>query len=254
MAKFARIWKPNGKSVLATSVYSKIPFYCNNDNCDAEMVIVSMGEATAHFRSKSASAHKFTSCLRNDINFESDKYDKNLFSFNKFKDKMLNQDEVNIHEGQGGGGSIGNNKRIAPYTLKSIYAAYLESLVSGDDSFGDSCFSDFMRCKENYLDFISNPDGFYIVEGSYFYKIPNENAFVLNVPMFTPGVTTYHVRVNFANDKDASRFAKHHFKLGKKKYMSIVLIASEWHQVNGSPDYMAECTISKTSQHKYISI
>ena len=42
MAKKARIWKPNGKSVNASDVYSKIPFFCNTENCDAEMVIVSI--------------------------------------------------------------------------------------------------------------------------------------------------------------------------------------------------------------------
>lgn len=61
--------------------------------------------------------------------------------------------KMNIHRGKGGGGKVGTDSRIAPYTLKSIYAFYLESISSGEENIGDCKYSDFMRCKENYMDF-----------------------------------------------------------------------------------------------------
>ncbi len=110
-----------------------------------------------------------------------------------------------------------------------------------------------MRCKENYTDFISNPCGFFIVETSYYHKVKDEFAFLLNVPMFNSKMPTYHVKVNFTNVNDFWRVYEHHKKL-KKSYLSIMLIAAEWVAVTNNPDYMAECTISKSSQHTYISL
>ena len=253
MATKARMWKPNGKTVKARDVYSKIPFYCDTDDCDAPMLIISMGEESAHFRSKSQLAHKFPICLRNDIKFDTDKYNKNLFNLNCFKDKMLDVSEkTNIHKGSGGGGTVGIGSRIAPYTLKSIYAAYVESLSLGEDNIGDCKYSDFMRCKENYMDFIANPCGFFVVETSYYHKVKDEYALLLNVPIFNPKTTNYHVKVNFANTKDFWRVYEHHKKL-KKFYLSIMLVAAEWNAVTGNPDYIAECTIIKSTQHTYIT-
>lgn len=254
MAKKARIWKPNGKSVNAGQVYSKIPFYCDTDNCDAPMLIVSMGEDSAHFRSKSKLDHKFPICIRNDIEFDTDKYNKNLFKLNSFKNRMLSiSEKPNIHKGSGGGGTVGTGSRIAPDTLKSIYTAYVESLSSGEDTIGDCKYSDFMRCKENYTDFISNPCGFFIVETSYYHKVKDEFAILFNVPMFNLETPTYHVKVNFTNSNDFWRVYEHHKKL-KKPYLSIMLIAAEWVAVIGNPDYIAECTVTKSSQHTYITL
>lgn len=253
MAKKARIWKPDGKSITAREVYSKIPFYCDTDNCDAPMLIISMGEDFAHFRSKSQFDHKFSVCLRNDIDFKTDKYNKNLFRLNRFKDKMLGAlEKTNIHSGSGGGGTVGTDSRIAPYTLKSIYAAYVESLSSGEETIGDCKYSDFMRCKENYMDFIANPSGFFIVEASYYHKVKDEFALLLNVPMFDSKTPNYHVKVNFTNTEDFWRVYNHHKKL-KKSYLSIMLVAAEWISVTGNPDYIAECTIIKSTQHTYIT-
>lgn len=254
MAKKARILKPNGLSVNARDVHDKGPFYCDTDGCDAEMIIVSMGEETAHFRSKARQDHKFTTCVRNDIEFNTDRYDKNLFDLEQFKRRLLgNSDKVNIHKGSGSGGTVGTGARIAPDTLKSIYAAYLAGISSGDNTIGNAQYSDFMRCKENYTSFISNPCGFYIVETSYYYGVNNEKAIILNVPMFSPGISNYHVKVNFANKDDFDRVYKHHEKL-KKSYLSIILIAAEWMAVKNNPDYIAECTITKSSQHAYITL
>lgn len=254
MAAKARMFKPNGKPVEASEVFSKIPFFCNTENCDAQMLIVSMGENSAHFRSKSKLDHKFPICIRNDIEFNPDKYNKNLFQLNNFKNKMLNISEKNnIHKGSGGGGSVGTDSRISPDTLKSVYAAYIESLSSGEDTIGDCKYSDFMRCKENYIDFISNPYGFFVVETSYYYAIKNESALLLNVPMFTPKSPAYHVKVHFTDRNDFDRVYKHHEKL-KKPYLCIMLIAAEWIPVKDNPKYIAECTITKSSQHAYIAL
>lgn len=256
MAKKARIWKPDGKTVNASDVYSKVPFYCNTDGCEAKMIIVSMGEETTHFRSKSKQEHKFASCIREDIEFDTDKYDKDLFNLESFKNRILgNSEKVNIHKGAGGGGRVGTGSRIAPDTLKVIYAAYLESLSSGNNIIGDCEYSDFMRCKENYTDFISNPCGFFIVETSsyYYYKEKKEQALILNVPLFSPNTQTYHVKVNFTNCNDFERVVKHHQKL-ERPYLSIMLIAAEWKPVKGNLDYIAECTISKSNQHAYIDL
>ena len=254
MAEKARIWKPNLKSVNARDVHRKIPFYCDTDGCNAEMIIVSMGEKTAHFRSKSKQEHRFASCIRNDIEFDTDKYDKSLFNLDAFKRNILSTSEkVNIHNGAGGGGIVGTGSRIAPNTLKSIYAAYIESLSSGEDTIGNCMYSDFMRCKENYTDFISNPCGFFIVETSYYHKVKDEFAFLLNVPMYNPQTQSFHVKVNFTNRNDFWRVYNHHKKL-KKAYLSIMLLAAEWKAVKGNADYIAECTLSKSSQHTYISL
>lgn len=254
MAKKARIWKPNGTSVCANEVYSKIPFFCDTDNCDAPMIIISMGENSAHFRSKSKLNHKFPICIRNDIEFDTDKYDKSLFKLDNFKSRMLGfLEKPNIHRGSGGGGSVGKGSRIAPDTLKTIYAAYIDSLSSGEDTIGDCKYSDFMRCKENYTDFVLNPCGFFVVETSYYHKVKAESAFLLNVPMFNSGTFNYHVKVTFTNVNDFWRVYEHHKKL-KKSYLSIMLIASEWVPVTGNSDYIAECIITKSSQHAYISL
>ena len=254
MAQKARIWKKNGKSVNASEVYSKIPFFCDTENCGAEMVIVSMGEETAHFRSKSKSDHKFAACIRNDIDFNTDKYNKELFKLDNFKNRILsNSEKVNIHKGAGSGGADGTGSRIAPDTLKSIYAAYLESLSIGDDTIGDCKYSDFMRCKENYIDFVSNPCGFYVVEATYYHKVKDELAFLLNVPMYSPQTQNFHVKVNFTNEDDFWRVYNHHKKL-EKAYLSIMLIAAEWKSAEANSDYIAECTVTKSSQHTYIAL
>lgn len=254
MAKKARIWKPNGKSVKANDVYSKIPFFCDNNGCDASMIIVSMGDASAHFRSKSKLAHKFPICVRNDIEFDSDKYNKDLFKLNDFKNNLLNVGEgLNIHKGTGGGGRVGTGSKIAPNTLKEIYAAYIESLSSGEDTIGDCKYSDFMRCKENYTEFLSNPNGFFIVETSYYHKIKEEHAIIFNVPVFEPKNPVYHVKVSFTNADDFWNVYNHHKKL-KKPYLSIMLIAAEWVATKNNLDYIAECKVTKSSQHAYITI
>lgn len=254
MAKKARIGNPNGRSINADEVSEKASFFCDTDDCDAPMMIVSMGGSTAHFRSKSKQDHKFAICIRNDINFNTDRYDKNLFVLEGFKTRILgNIKEVNIHKGSGGGGTVGTGSRIAPDTLKTIYAAYIESLSSGDDTIGDCHFSDFMRCKENYTKFISNPCGFYIVETSYYHKVKGEFAFILNVPVFSPNSPNYHVKVNFTNSADFWRVYNHHKRLNKS-YLSIMLIAAEWKAVIDNSDYIAECTVIKSSQHAYIAL
>ncbi len=252
MAKKARILKPDGQSVNACEVCSKMRFYCDTDDCDAEMLIVSIGEDSAHFRSKSKSDHKFPICIRNDIKFKTDTYDKNLFKLNRFKNRMLGSSRKNnIHKGLGGGGTVGTGSRIAPDTLKSIYAAYVESLSSGNDTIGDCKYSDFMRCKENYKDFITNPCGFFIVETTYYHKVEHEFAILFNVPMFNSRTKTYHVKVNFTDSNDFWRVYGHYKKL-KKPYLNIMLIAANWVATN-NPDYIAECTVKKSSQHAYIT-
>ena len=253
MATRARIWKPDGKSVDAREVYSKIPFFCDIDHCDAPMLIVSMGENSAYFRSKSQLDHKFPICIRNDIKFHSDKYDKDLFKLNSFKNRMLSVSEkTNIHKGSGRGGTVGTGSRIAPDTLKTIYAAYVESISSGEDTIGDCKYSDFMRCKENYKDFIADPSGFFIVETSYYHKVKDEFALLLNVPIFDPKTPTYHVKVNFTNTNDFWSVYNHYKKL-KKPYLDIMLVAAEWGVAAKDSEYIAECTVTKSSQHTYIT-
>ena len=252
MAKKARIWSPNGTSKNASEIYSKIPFYCDVDGCDAEMFIVSMGEPSAHFRSKCQLDHKFPICIRNDITYNTDKYDKNLFKIHNFINNILNIPvKPNIHIGSGGGGIVGTGSRIAPYTLKTIYEAYVESLSSGDDTIGDCKYADFMRCKENYMDFVANPCGFFVVETSFYHKVKDEYALLLNVPIFDPKMPNYHVKVNFENTKDFWRVYNHYKKL-QKPYLNILLIAAEWVAVKDNSDYIAECTIRKSNQHAYI--
>lgn len=255
MAKKARIGQPNGKTVKADEVHCKAPFFCDTDNCDAPMIIVSMGEKSAYFRSKSISDHKFSICVRNDIEFNADKYDKDLFKLEKFKSMILGSYErPDIHNGSGHGGTVGSGSKIAPDTLKSIYAAYIESLSSGIDIIGNSNFSAFMRCKENYTAFVLNPSGFFVVEGTYYHKVKDEFAILLNVPMFNPRKKqTYHVKVSFKNKNDFWRVFDHHNKL-QKSYLSVMLVAAEWVAVTDNLDYFAECTISKSSQHTYISL
>ncbi len=65
------------------------------------MVIVSMGEDFAHFRSKSKGAHRFPECIRNDIIFNTDRYSKRLFKLNSFKERVLSSgsEKINIHNG-----------------------------------------------------------------------------------------------------------------------------------------------------------
>ena len=55
------------------------------------------------------------------------------------------------------------------------------------------------------------------------------------------------------NSNDFWRVYEHHKKL-KKPYLSIMLIAAEWVAVIGNPDYIAECTVTKSSQHTYITL
>lgn len=147
------VFGKNGKSVNASEVYSKIPFFCDTENCGAEMVIVSMGEKTAHFRSKSKSDHKFAACIRNDIDFNTDKYNKELFKLDNFKNRILSNSE----------------------------------------------------------------------------------------------------KVNFTYEDDFWRVYNHHKKL-EKAYLSIMLIAAEWKSAEANSDYIAECTVTKSSQHTYIAL
>lgn len=71
--------------------------------------------------------------------------------------------------------------------------------------------------------------------------------------MYNPQTQSFHVKVNFTNRNDFWRVYNHHKKL-KKAYLSIMLLAAEWKAVKGNADYIAECTISKSSQHTYISL
>lgn len=257
MAKKARVKTPTGRSIFATDVYSKdVRFYCDTEGCNAEMVIVSMGEATAHFRSKHISDHIALDCIRNDIEFDSDKYDKSLFSLDSFKSKILSSYEsVNIHAGHGGGGMVGTGSKIAPNTLKSIYAAYLDSKDSGIDTIGDCKFSDFIRCRENHMDFVANPNGFYVLETSIFRRVEGETSFILNVPPLEAGkhIKPYHVKAIFTNEKDFETVKKHIEKL-KHHYFYPMLFATEWKAVFNNPNYIAEGVISKRTQHTYLAL
>lgn len=250
MANKARIEYSEGKLIYATDVTDKNKhYYCNTKGCTAEMIIVSMGNADAHFRSKHVKDHKYSDCVRNSIVFNPDKYDKNLFSLNSFKSRILGLTQsLNIHRGKGGGGKIGSSSKIAPNTLKSIYAAYLSSLESEDDTFGDCKFSDFMRCKENYKDFVANPDGFYIVEGTYYFADTDKGYLLINIPDFVYGVTTAHARVNFSNLHELERLNNYICSLDKK-YHCKILVAAEWTKTTVSAKYMAECMVTKRTQY-----
>ena len=111
--------------------------------------------------------------------------------------------------------------------------------------------ADFMRCKENYMDFVANPCGFFVVETSFYHKVKDEYALLLNVPMFDSKMSNYHVKVKFENTKDFWRVYNHYKKL-QKPYLNILLIAAEWVAVKDNSDYIAECTIRKSNQHAYI--
>ena len=78
------------------------------------MVIVSMGEDSAHFRSKSKGAHRFPECIRNDIIFNTDRYSKRLFKLNSFKERVLSSgsEKINIHHGTCGGGNVGTGSEV----------------------------------------------------------------------------------------------------------------------------------------------
>ena len=71
--------------------------------------------------------------------------------------------------------------------------------------------------------------------------------------MYSPQTQNFHVKVNFTNRDDFWRVYKHHKKL-KKSYLSIILVAAEWKAVKANPDYIAECTVTKSSQHTYITL
>ena len=78
------------------------------------MVIVSMGEDFAHFRSKSKGAYRFPECIRNDIIFNTDRYSKRLFKLNSFKERVLSSgsEKINIHNGSGGGRNVGTGSKL----------------------------------------------------------------------------------------------------------------------------------------------
>lgn len=253
MAPIARMWNPSGKQVKATDVYSKIPFYCNNEGCTAKMTIVSMGDASAHFRSKRRADHSYAECLREDVVYNKDTYDDDKFLYSEFKERMMRGNDNPREHGHidGGGGAVGSGSRIPPMTLKTIYASYIDAMSNPSARIGDSSFGEFMRCKENYMDFVMNPEGFYVVETTCFHKVKDELAFLLNIPMYKPGQKCYHVKVNFTNKNDFWNVHKHYKSL-RPKYLGIMLVANEWKKVDGNPDYFAECTITKASQHAYI--
>ena len=254
MASIARMWQPSGKPVDAINVYSKIPFYCDNEGCTAKMTIVSMGNPSAHFRSIRRADHAYAECLRNDVLYDKDTYDNDRFVYDEFKNRiMLGTDSAREHGHIGGrGGKVGTGSRIPPMTLKTIYASYIDALSDPNAPIGDSEFKDFMRCKENYMDFVINPAGFFVVETTFYHKVKDELAFLLNVPMFKKGEKCYHVKVNFSNKADFSRVYKHYLNI-KSPYLNIMLVANEWEKVDNNSDYIAECTITKASQHAYIT-
>ncbi len=249
MAKYARELYPNGKTVRATDVYRKTSFYCNNEGCSAEMYIVSMGSPSAHFKSKAKREHRFTKCIRSDVIYNTDKYDNNLFQYDTFKIRMLKSSEKKNHDKHNF--SVGSGSRIAPHTLKSLYASYINSLDSGNDAIGDSNFSHFMCCRENCDIFLSNPNGFFVVETSFYHKVKDELAFILNVPIYEPNRRNAHIKVVFNNETDFCKVYKHYRSL-KNYYKSIFLVAGEFKSVDNQ-NYIAECTIYKSSQHAYIN-
>ena len=254
MASVARMWHPSGKQVDAKSVYSKIPFYCNNEGCTAKMIIVSLGNSSAHFRSFRRADHAYAECLRNDVIYDTDTYDNDKFVYDEFRDRIMrgtNSKREHGHFG-GKGGKVGTGSRIPPMTLKAIYASYIDALSNQNTSIGDSEYKVFMRCKENYMDFVMNPEGFFVVETTFFHKVKDELAFILNVPMYKNGEKCFHVKVNFRDKADFWRVYKHYINT-KPAYLNIMLVANEWKKVDNNSDYFAECTITKSSQHAYIS-
>lgn len=90
-----------------------------------------------------------------------------------------------------------------------------------------------------------------MVECSFYHKVKDEMGLLLNVPVFHPKTPVYHVKVKFTNSDDFWRVYRHHKKL-TKSYLNIILIAAEWIPVTGNAEYIAECTVTKSSQHTYI--
>ena len=254
MASMARVGSPSGKRIKAVDVCSKVSFYCDNEGCSARMSIVSMGSPSAHFRSVSRADHAYAECLRNDVLYNKDIYDNKRFKYSDFKERIMHGADSSREHGHvdGKGGRVGSGSRIPPMTLKAVYAAYIDSLSDPNAPIGDSRFQDFMRCKENYADFILNPEGFFVVETTFYHKVKDETAFILNIPMFKKGEVCHHIKASFADKIDFRRVYNHYVN-AKPAYLNIMLVANEWVRVEDNPDYIAECTITKSSQHTYIS-
>ena len=127
MAKYARLGFPGGTRKAASEIFSRnAKLYCDNDGCSAPMVIVSMSEDSAHFRSKKRSDHRYPICLRSDVVFNPDDYDEGLFDIGSFASSVLSGGTPRGPYGGGGGGSVGRGRSIAIGTIRQLYAAMLD--------------------------------------------------------------------------------------------------------------------------------
>lgn len=262
MATHAALGYPNGKIVSAISLHLSIAdrqtmqFFCCTNGCSAPMFLVSAGDhRRAHFSSYSRKDHRFTECLRNDISFNPDQYAESLFHIAAFQEGILSsKSSPNPHNRlkQAGSASdmqetIGSGIKISVHTLSAFYAAFLHVGING--IYGDCKMSDYICGFDNYSDCKDGFFGFKIVELTYYRAIPQERAIVFNFPSFRTNNEYRLVKVYFDDEKDRLRIIRH-FQQIRKKWLEPIVIAAKW-SLSRNPDYISECTISKSTQHAY---
>lgn len=250
MASEANRNHPDGPPTSARDVYSrKAKFFCKQPGCSARMLIVSMGEDNAYFRSANIEEHEFPYCLRRDIIFHPDDYNEELFRINEFINTILSgKTAPDIHHGHGGGGVVGGNRDIPISTLKGFYAACLHAGIDG--RYGDCNVADVLCGFDNFAECRNGFTGFKVVELTYYYAIKDECAIVFNFP-FYQGASIPHVKVFFENDQDRLRIVSHYKKL-KRFWIDPIVIAGNWEE-SSDPDFIAVCTVRKKTQHVYTS-
>ncbi len=252
MASKARLNYPNGGLIAASEAFrGGASFYCQFDGCNAEMILVSSGDTRAHFRSKHQTDHRFSYCLRQDIVFDSDRYDPNLFHIQNLINNLMNGVEnANIHgHNHHGGGVVGYGHRIPVNTLKAFYGAYLSVGING--TYGDCCMNDYICGYDNYHLFENGIEGFKVVELTYYYAVPEDHAIVFNFPAYDMNrETPLYVKVFFDDERDRFDMVKHCKKLSCPWFKTLV-IADDWTPV-ANEKWMATCTVHHRTQHVYI--
>lgn len=219
-------------------------FYCCTPNCHAEMKIVNLGNVKeAYFRRLPSSPYHINAkCVRCGITFDKTKYDESRFSKKAAFDWLFSPPDSS-HKGKTG---TKTGKRgctsIGFRSLGNIYrlCASLEKTDTYNGVLIDDIFADY----ENFSRYENNIEGNLILECSYYRKVYKELALLFNYPSDFKSAHNI-VRLDFA---DEELFWKYYNKLKGCHHTEPIVIAGNWKNTTGNPDYQAQCTIVSSRQ------
>lgn len=229
-------------------------FKCINPNCKVRMSLRNSAQGGFNFSSyrNQASFHiDANSCIRNSLVFTASDYSEQRFNRERFFDNLINGTSNSPAGRANKSSSVDNviqtNPRRAIRGLSSFYRMVISK--NRADMYNNYRIGDMFCDTENYQEFIDNPNGYRVLECSYYYDFYKEKAFCLNFPMDSRMSGGKHVRIDI---EDRNYFFEIRKLLKDSRHIEPLIIAGLWEKCDDSSIYIATCKIKSRRQIAYI--